>query len=516
MRTLLAISFAATIAAAGTPAHAEWCKATSKHFIIYANESPQDLAGFATRLERFDQAVRYVRGMADPPVGDGNRLTVFVLPSVGAVQKLAGGNRFVEGFYTGRASGSFAFVPRRTDAEYDHNPYALAADTIFFHEYSHHLMFQSIDEPLPEWVVEGFAEFMSTVHFERNGDIGIGQPANHRAWGLLNGARLPIETMLAGNYAKITPDQHESVYGRGWLLIHYLTFEKARSGQLDRYVSLLAKGTPALDAARLAFGDLRKLDRELDSYLNRKTMTYLRLAGAKFQAGKIDVSPLTEGAAKVIMLRIQSKRGVDKTTAEPLAIQVRMVETRYPGDELVEVTLAEAEIDAGHAEAAEAAADRTLAVNPNNTKARIFKARALIERSQKLPAAERHAAFGRAREILVAANKLDTEDPEALLQFYESFVQEGVQPNANAVAALHYASDLAPQDEGLRLNSAVQYLVDSKPADAKHALTPIAYDPHGGKLSQLARNMIQSIDAGKAKDALAVAHAEAAERPGPS
>src|SRR5690348_1173955 len=104
MRSGLTLCVAAVAAAAGTSAHAAWYQASSKHFVIYANENPNELSDFATKLERFDQAVRYVRGMDDPPVGLGNRLTVFVLPSVDAVQRLMNGDRFIEGFYSGRAS----------------------------------------------------------------------------------------------------------------------------------------------------------------------------------------------------------------------------------------------------------------------------------------------------------------------------------------------------------------------------------------------------------------------------
>ena len=95
------------------------------------------------------------------------------------------------------------------------------------------------------------------------------------------------------------------------------------------------------------------------------------------------------------------------------------------------------------------------------------------------------------------------------MDFYGAFVAEGIPPSSNAIAALHYASDLAPQDEGLRMSSAVQYLVDGKIAEAKHALTPIAYDPHGNELAKIARGMIEKIDAGDAKDALAAARSEA-------
>src|SRR5579872_554503 len=214
MRRVLRVALAAVLATAGTSAEAAWYQASSKHFVIYANESPKELSDFASKLERFDQAVRLVRSMSDPNIGSGNRLTVFVLPSVDAIQKLMNGDRFVDGFYIGRASGSLAFVPRNLGpAQYG----GLDPNIIFFHEYSHHLMFQIVDKPLPEWVVEGFAEFMSTVQFEKNGSIGIGFPDNIRAAGLFRGEKLPLATMLSANYSKLSDEQRESVYGRGWL-----------------------------------------------------------------------------------------------------------------------------------------------------------------------------------------------------------------------------------------------------------------------------------------------------------
>ena len=505
------VVLAATLAACSASAQAAWYRADSKHFIIYADESAKDLTDFATRLERFDKAVRFLREMDDPPVGDGNRLTVFVVPSVGAVQRLHGnGDRYVEGFYIPRASDSVAFVPRSAGPNL---PGTLSADTIFFHEYAHHLMFQAIDKPLPPWVVEGFAEFMSTVRFEKNGDIGIGLPAYHRAGGLALGNALPLETMLSSNYTKLSPEQRESLYSRGWLLVHYLTFEKSRIGQLDRYASLLAKGTSGLDAARTAFGDLKRLDHDLNAYMSRNLLSYVKLNGAKFPAGSIEVKPLSEGASRVVMLRAQSKRGVDQQTAEPLAVQVRAVEARYPGDELVELTLAEAELDARHPAAAEAAADRALKANPKDTKALVFKARAVLARGAATPG-QRHAAFEEARTLFIAANKLDTEDPEPLMLFYRSFVEEGVRPTANAIAALHYASDLAPQDVGLRMTSAVEYLKEGNLTDAKRALIPVAYDPHGRELAQIARSIVEKIDAGDAKAALATAHVGSVSRGG--
>jgi hypothetical protein len=88
------------------------------------------------------------------------------------------------------------------------------------------------------------------------------------------------------------------------------------------------------------------------------------------------------------------------------------------------------------------------------------------------------------------------------MDYYEAYAREGVAPTANAVAALHYASDLAPQDLNLRMNSALAYLAEEKTKEARQALLPIAYDPHGGDFAKLARRMMDRIDAGDAKGAL--------------
>nr|NUR37404.1 tetratricopeptide repeat protein [Sphingomonas sp.] len=307
---------------------------------------------------------------------------------------------------------------------------------------------------------------------------------------------------------KAGTEQHESLYARGWLLTHYLTFEPSRQGQLQKYLDGIANGIEPLQSARAAFGDLKQLDRELDKYMDRPKIKLITVSAAALKIGPIDVEPLTPGGAAVIPLRIQSKRGVNRETAEPLAVQVRAVEARFPGDELVERTLAEAELDSGHPDAAEAAADRALKANPQSTEAMIYKGRAIAARAQKLEASARHTGFEQARRLFIAANKLDTEDPEPLMMFYGTFMMEGITPTPNAIAALHYASDLAPQDKILRMSSAARYLADGQLKEAKRALTPIAYDPHGDDLASVARATIQKINAGEAPTKLAGAVAE--------
>jgi hypothetical protein len=503
----------AALAMAGT-AEASWYRASSEHFLIYSEQRPKALREFAEDLEKFDGAVRFLRGMSDLPMSPGNRITIFRLPSAEEVQRLAGDKTgFIQGFYRGSAAGSVAYVAQGdgpsggrhkagSDLTVESVTQGMDGETILLHEYSHHLMMQDLAVPYPEWLVEGFAEFMATAQFEKDGTVGIGLPAGHRYYGLLNGQKLPLETLLSGKYDKINNDERESIYGRGWLLTHYLTFEPSRKGQLHAYLLSLAAGTDPLQAARNNFGDLRKLERDLETYLRRSTMQYLKVSGAALNFAPIEITPVSPGGTAALPLLAEIENGVASSAAEAMAQKVRALEGRYSGDELVETTLAEAELESKHPDAAEAAADRAIRLNSRNTDAIVLKGRAKMEQAAKASGQSRANLFEEARAIFISANKIDTEDPEPLMDYYEAYAREGVAPTANAVAALHYASDLAPQDLNLRMNSALAYLAEEKTKEARQALLPIAYDPHGGDFAKLARRMMDRIDAGDAKGAL--------------
>ena len=88
------------------------------------------------------------------------------------------------------------------------------------------------------------------------------------------------------------------------------------------------------------------------------------------------------------------------------------------------------------------------------------------------------------------------------MRFYRAYVSEGVAPTANAVAALHYASDLAPQDLGLRMESALAFVRGGDAAKARAVLAPVAYNPHGGKLGKAAKDVMVKIAAGDTRGAL--------------
>lgn len=496
MRVLLGGCAAAAALSISAPAMASWNVAQSKHFVIYADDNPKHLTQFATQLERFDQAVRYATQMSDPEVGKANRLTVFVVPTEKDVRSIMGDKTgFFAGFYTGRVAGSLAYVPKQLDHDTpDEN-------AIFFHEYTHHLMQQDLDRPYPQWFVEGFAEFFSTPQFEHDGSVWLGRVVKGRAYGLFLGPQLPLESLLQGLQPNMTNAQRDVFYGRSWLLTHYLELDNHRRGQLTAYLNAMDKGASSLEAARQVFGDFMQVDKELNLY-ETKPLLKFEVPASLIHLDPITVIPLSVGGSQVILERARLKYGVKPDEAEMIAARLRSVESAHPGDELVETTLAEAELEAGHAAAAEAAADRALSSNSQSIDAMVLKGKALCARADDLEGESRHSLFEKARTQFIGANKLDTENPDPLYEFYRTYLREGVRPNDNAIAALHYASDLAPQDLGVRMNSAIAYLNQGEPKEARTALTVVAYSPHGIEMADIARHMIADIDSGNAKAAL--------------
>lgn len=495
---MLRFTLALLVMALPAAAAAKWREASSRHFIIYSEESEESLRRFAERLERYDGAIRQLRNVPKDDPGPANRLTVYVVSGMDDVRKLARGQSSIAGFYIPRASGSIAIVPRRIGGGGSRD---ITSQRVLLHEYAHHFMFHNFPAAYPLWFSEGFAEFLSTAEFKRDGEVQLGIPAAHRSYGLMSGNPLSIERLLDPGDKKLDDLQSEAIYGRGWLLTHYLTFEQSRRGQLAVYLKELNAGAPSLDAARKAFGDLDKLSRELDTYLRLNKFRYYQVSPQAIEVGPIAVRELRPGEDAVMDFKIVSRRGVTLAEAKALLPKMRRAAAPFPDDPAVQATLAEAEYDAGNDREALAAAERAVARDPKYIDGLIY--RAMVKMRMADAAADDEEAWKDARRAIGLANRADPDHPQPLILFYNSFLRQGIEPTANAVTGLEYAYALAPHDMGLRLQAARQYLIDGKRAQARLALVPIAFSPHGGAAADAASAVLAALDAGTPADALA-------------
>lgn len=482
-----------TFAAVMQPAHAAWTEVSSDHFLIYGEQSESVLTKFAERLELLHaaMALRHARDLPKP--SPSNRVTIYAVNDIATVRKLGELANNAAGVYIPRAGATMAITPRIGQAA---DKTDLGGETILYHEYAHHFMFHITNRAMPKWFVEGFAEFYSGLKFTDDA-IGVGLPAYHRTNDFAFGFKVPIRTLLRAEGDAGTNARDNSFYAQSWLLMHYLTFSKERATQFPVYFSLLAKGKPALEAAETAFGNPDTLSKDLDAYFAKRSLSYLPIARAKLSFGPITVRKVSAGQAALIYPIIKAQRGVDDEEAKALALTVRPIAAKFPDDPAAQTALAEAEIDAKNLDAGLAAADRAIALDPKSIKPYLQKGRALFSKAQESHKPEDWQAT---RKLYLAANRMEMDNPIPLIQFYQTFVSEGIAPNKSAIAGIERASMLAPFDWSLQWLLAEQYARDGRLAEAIAKLEPIAYSPHQGESAAKAQTRIAEWQA-KAKTA---------------
>lgn len=490
MMRLVTISIFLIFFTLSIPAQAKWVEASSDHFVIYANKSEKSVQAYAERLELFHAALAAGRNDIISKPSPSNRVTIFVVGSKTKVRKLAkDGNKYLGGFYLPRAGGTVAIVPELRKSA---NKYTSSPEQILFHEYAHHFMYGLTNYSFPRWFSEGFAEFYSTVKFEKNGDVGLGLPAIHRAYELGQSKEVPLESLLnTKEYLANKSKRYDNFYGKSWLLFHYLTFNKERRKQLGNYQRELMNGASEKEATEV-FGDLDQLSKELERYQKGRKWSYIRQPRARLNIGQISVRTLRPGEAAMMPIRIRSKRGVDNEQAIELLPEAQKIAAKFPDDPAVQAALAEAEYDAGNSEVAIAAADRALAKNPEQMNAHIQKGYALARLARDSDDPE--AAWKTVRRQFVKANKIENDHPIPLLYYYESYRDAGDDIPEIAVQGLEKALALAPFDSRLRWMVANQHMQDERFDHAIQTLRPLAYNPHRSKQSDLAEKLLTELE----------------------
>lgn len=493
-------------------ARAEWYEASTPHFVVYSNDSPEKVRSFAANLERFDKTLRFLRNISEEPVGKANRVTIYVVANDVVLGRLAG-SASIAGFYSPRAGGSVAFVPRIAnsfDVPNDYKEAVMTPQQILLHEYTHHFLL-SLNPGIayPAWFVEGYAEFFATTTFEPDGSVIIGRPPQYRSFDLDSNTRLSMDRMLTADPQELTNQQRYQFYVRGWLLTHYLFLGGKRDGQLGAYFRALTEGKTPAEAAQ-AFGDLRKLESEIWSY-KRSDFAGQRVAASVLKTQDVVLRKLGAGEAAVMDVRIESEAGVTPEEAKRVYARAKTICAAYPNDSVAQRWLAEAAFDAQDYAGAEAAADRAIAADPNNVEALLYKARSKMAVAVK--AEDKTPATWRAiRTIIAAANKIDTENPKVLWTFFQSYTQAGMAPTKAAKDGLYYAFMLAPQDSILRFVVAETRLRDGQSAEARALLLTFVRSAHGASIGKLAARMVAEIDAGRPEGAIAELEKDRKER----
>ncbi len=473
------------------PAQAAWKEATSENFIVYSDGGEPELVSFTQRVEKFDQVLRIMTGLKQPPTPV--KVRIYLVAGSDGVRELDPRHRPIAGLYTSRIAGGFALV----DRERARNKFSTDGETVLYHEYSHHFMAQYFPNAYPVWYQEGFAEYFASTAFNKDGSIDVGRiemtdlPAlNTEPW-------LSTQQLMNDTLEQLPQKEWAHFYAQGWLLTHYLFHNSTRHAQFKEYLILRAQGVPHAEALQKAF-DLNdeQLGAELRAYFVGRKLHFSRLTTEGVKAPEVTIRALSQPEGDCLLLSVRLELGFPEAEKQKLMEQVRAKAARFRGNEYAQGMLAEAEVHYGDRARGRELLQAQLASSPNDRRAMLSLAGLELE-TEQADESSRLAADRRARELAAKANRLAQNDPEALFLFYLSFAHEANGPSQNAIDALEEAFRYLPQCQPIALAEARQYLRDDKPDNAIAVLKPIAYSPHGEKFAQKVRAWIQDIQAKK-------------------
>lgn len=376
------------------------------------------------------------------------------------------------------------------------NKVSVTAESRLYSTFAQHYLLTYFPAAYPRWYLEGFGEIFSNMEADKDGVIEYGRWPDKYRDVIDKFGHYPVQKVLDGTYLH---DKHWfpafSPY-RAWGLAHLLFFSNEWKAPLHNYLAAVARGEPP-ERAAAALGNVNKLAKELALYHGKKVpferLTYppgrflppivrqLRESEAAYVRGRLELGArvtIPDGAisdADVARARQKALEARDKWLG-----RLRKNSADNPRELADQQLLAEGECRSGNAAYCLAAADRALAIAPNNPVALSWKGSALAMQAQNAPSVERGAQLDRARSFIIQANHADTESVVPLLAYYRSYEDSGQAVPEAAIDGVAKSLDAVPSAPTTRLMFGTALINQRDLRDARRILLPLtdgAFDP---------------------------------------
>jgi tetratricopeptide (TPR) repeat protein len=283
-----------------TPAFAHdsattWVEVRSPHFTVMTDSNARQAAHLADQFERMRAVLHtlFPSAKVDAPapivvIAAKNQASFRALEPA---EYLAKGKLDLFGYFQPGPEKNYILL--RLDGQQEH-PFATV-----YHEYTH-FAFSNAAEWMPLWLNEGIAEFFQNTDIHDK-DVDLGQPSPDNVLYLRQNRLIPLPVLFAVD--RSSPYYHEEnkgsiFYAESWALVHYLEITGRQNHQdpIGNYAKLLVQKQDPVSAATAAFGDLGKLQRELEMYIRENSFRYFRMASppvpdvASFQTSTVSAT----------------------------------------------------------------------------------------------------------------------------------------------------------------------------------------------------------------------------------
>ncbi len=473
-------------------AEARWLRAESPLFEIYSEGKEAELRSFTQKLEEYDGLLRTLTGTTAPP--PATKLPIYLVENNEQLREVASSaSADVQGLYLALPSGTLAIAVREDigGAKW------LSAQSIIFHEYTHHFMYQYFPANYPGWVTEGLAEYFSTAAFKKD-HIEVGKFQLARVYPLRTRPWMPVSKLF-------NPPRGGGglFYPLSWLTTHYIMDDRARQIALTEFLKDIGRGVEPENALKARFGmSVTGLNAEMKRYL-KKGEIIVRAIPRNPAMPEITITKLPASAdafllshARFMADSLMPQDHIDQVVGEKVLTRVRRAAEKFPGDALAARTLAAGEMLYGDLDAADRTLDALIASAPDDVDALYLKAARYVIEGRRSPA-ERAVLFAQAMPYAAAIDKLDPNNYPALYIYALGALASGKPPSGNTLNVLRLANHLAPQVDEISLEAAVALSRVDRPSDARRLLEMVAYGSHITDRSAYARRLLKQVSSGK-------------------
>jgi tetratricopeptide (TPR) repeat protein len=429
-RILVLILLWAVVRVAAYAGAPQWVEVGSAHFTVVSDAGEKQARHVLDQLERMRWVFQKLNPNAN--VDPAEPIEVLAAKNTKTFQTmepaayLGNGKLELAGYFLRIQDRNFILL--RLDVDEEQHPFATV-----YHEYTH-LQFRRAAEWMPIWLNEGIAEFFQNTQV-REKDVLIGQPDANEILFLRSQRCIPLPVLFKVDAS--SPYYHEEdkgtiFYAESWALTHYLEindFDK-HTHKLQDYLQLMSQHEDPVTGAEKAFGDLKKLQSDLETYIQMGVYKQFMLNSA--------AAPIDESSYKA---RTITQADADADRAEILANVQREKEARDlitailntdPNNAAARETMGEIEARAGNFEEARKWYSEAVKLDPKSYLANYYFAAismqsghsddSAIEPSLR-SAIENNPNFAPAYERLAVCLSMQHKDPDEAFRLIKTAVK---------------------------------------------------------------------------------------------
>ena len=345
-----------------------WVEVRSSNLLVVSNAGEKQARKAASQLEQIRAVFRQsLEGASKHP---SPIVTVLAVKDESSMRELlpeywVKGHSHPAGLFASRLNNYQAAV--QLDAP-GSNPYET-----FYHEYYHTISVPYFPD-LPVWLAEGLAEVYGHTEIGEK-SVGMGQADPVLLQQLRSSSLIPLDALFKVDHS--SPYYNEAnrtsmFYAESWALTHYLLLgdRMAHRDMLDAYLAALRRGKNQNEAATEVFGDLKKLDSNLQVYIHQNSFLYLKIPPPNIANEELKVRSLSEAEVDAYEGGFAAVRGQTQQATAMLQEALRL----DPNVALAHQYLGMAQFLEGQREKALESASQALSLDPKNYFSRYLRA----------------------------------------------------------------------------------------------------------------------------------------------